>query len=312
MVTRFEIWKEIDQEFKEALSPATKAFQCGCGKPDCWLGRVRPLREHLAEVYKIANLCIHEDIVSSAASNTESSWDGVAYHIQMAASLDGLKADTAYTDDSGSYLYCDSVDDFENAHSESASKYMAALIIFNFLWSAYELAVKCSPGAGDRGKTGARARDYIGGMHVNILKMPLFPHLLELAIAHCRRAGDPDNSGIAVELKKLEAKYPKGTPDCVGLRAGEYLRMFRNHIAHGADKVPYPDDWGWGDDGCDPIFKIYRLYGASRLILLNIQLMLLASVEKPSDCLPDWEYIDKAYNGKTPEELLLGAHLVRA
>lgn len=312
MVTRFEIWKEIDQEFREALSPADQAFQCGCGKPDCWLGRVRPLREHLAEVYRIANLCIHEDIVSFAASNTESSWDGVAYHIQMAASLDGVKADTAYTDDSESYLYCDSVDDFENAHSESASKYMAALIVFNFLWSAYELAVKCSPGAGDRGKTGARARDFIGGMQVNIQKMQLFPHLLELAIAQCRRAGDPDDSEIAVELKKLDVKYPKGDPDCVGLRAGEYLRMFRNHIAHGADKVPYPDDWGWMNEEANPIFKIYRFYGASRLLLLSIQLMLLASVKNPADFLPDYECDEKDLFGVTLEDLLLGAHLVKA
>ena len=36
-----------------AIDPADRAIRCTCGKPECARARLRPFREHVAELYRV-------------------------------------------------------------------------------------------------------------------------------------------------------------------------------------------------------------------------------------------------------------------
>ena len=60
----------------------------------------------------------------------------------MAASLDDVFVDPAYLDDSEAGFWCSSAWESDEDDREAGSKYVAALIMFNFVWNAYEAAIR--------------------------------------------------------------------------------------------------------------------------------------------------------------------------
>src|SRR5215218_9104613 len=79
-----------------------------------------------------------------AFGRSEDPWPGVIYALQMAASLEDVFADPSYVDDSEAAFWCRPAWDSDEEDREAASKYAAALIIFNFAWTAYEAAIETS------------------------------------------------------------------------------------------------------------------------------------------------------------------------
>lgn len=131
----------------KAIDPATELHAlsaCKCGKPNCRWRALRPFRQHIKRLFQaIAIKHVRERL---ASGDPEVSWEATLFSLQMAASLEDASANTAYVDDSDAIVYCGSAWDFEELSSEIAAKYVAGLSIFNFLWSAYENAVKAAAG----------------------------------------------------------------------------------------------------------------------------------------------------------------------
>lgn len=141
-----------------AIDPATEIFTCHCTKPDCQVRALSPFREHIARLFRAIVACdMHGSFVQ--AEGSQRSWLAVTYSLQMAAGLTDAFADTSYVDDSDSVVWCGSAADAEVLHCEIAAKYMAGLVGFNFLWSAYEGAITVAgDGKYSRDTTAVRGR----------------------------------------------------------------------------------------------------------------------------------------------------------
>jgi hypothetical protein len=120
----------------KVTDPALDLVKCRCGKPDCKVAMQRPLREHIAALCKAIISCGPLGILRENEDEYEP-WPGVVYALQMAASLDDVFADPSIIDDSEAAYWCEGAWDSDERDRESASKYVAALITFNFVWTAY-------------------------------------------------------------------------------------------------------------------------------------------------------------------------------
>jgi hypothetical protein len=125
----------------DVMSAVIQASTCACGAPDCVFrpGHLVPLRDHIARLYHTIGLANYERCLQDCSDH---SWLAVTYHLQMAGSIEDLTADTGYVDLTSSIMMCRPAREYEARHSALASTYTAALAIFNFLWVAYEGAIK--------------------------------------------------------------------------------------------------------------------------------------------------------------------------
>jgi hypothetical protein len=105
------------------------------GKPECSRNRLLPFREHIATLYRLLRDCIFDAFADPHLR------EGVLFPLLLAASISDVEADTGYVEDPLVFALCEPTTDYVGAHSEMASKYVAAASIFNFLWNAYEAAV---------------------------------------------------------------------------------------------------------------------------------------------------------------------------
>jgi len=238
-----------------AIDPADRAIRCTCGRPDCSRARLRPFREHVAELYRVLADIFQEETAD---------WDGVLYGLRMAASIEDVVADVGYVEDPMTYALCEITIDHDDAESEMASKYVAGATIFNFLWQAYEAAVASTAPLelpkllkearlGERGRCLFEARPEISG------KFPGFGEILGLALFQCQRGGL-----FEVRLARLKARFT----DRNLVTSAELCREFRNFLFHGEDQSPSHEDWGSASvSRC----RLYRFYTISRLLLFLIQ-----------------------------------------
>lgn len=293
-----------------AIDAAVQAFACRCGRRECEVSRLAPFRDHVAGLYRSIALCHEAGLLPSytAADKTESSWSAVTYALQMAASLNDVSVDTAFVDPMDSWSWCEPVADFENAHSEMAARYFAGAITFNFIWGAYESAIRVT--ARDRW---ARAATAVRGAKLAALlatqaeAIPIFPRLTRGAQRYCVSGG-----GLNGELSKLSARFPTvGSAES----AAELARVFRNHLAHGGDAVPIPDTVLSGS--YDAEARVYRLFAVARVLLMLVQLFastaLTDSQWLPTDDGDDDEegddLSDSARPRSTAVEILTSVHL---
>ncbi|HWW24904.1 MAG TPA: hypothetical protein VNZ85_03300 [Caulobacter sp.] len=199
-----------------------------------------------------------------------SNWESVLYPLKMAASLKGLEADTTQGSPPDFGL-CEAAASYDAAHSQAASGYVSGLIVFSFVWWAWE-ATKDMTQFGvalTRGKSNRRA--VLSGLTAGLCEhLPGLRTVLDETLDLCQQAGD-----FADELKKLELI---DTSDAQ--RAADLARRFRNYVFHGDDQVPMPDDWD--DEGVaakkDTPAGILRFYAMSRLVLMLIQLALFSEI----------------------------------
>jgi len=186
-------------------------------------------------------------------------WPGVIYALQMAASLDDLFADPSYVSDDEAGFWCGSAADTEDEDRELASKYAAALITFNFAWSAYEAAIEISaPGEFPKDKLPVRARRILRAEAAEASKIVALDASYKLARHVCGR-----QEYLRSKLAEVESKYRLSGPAA----AAELVRIFRNHIVHGRDSLP-----AYSVEPC------YRFYSVTRVLLLLIQYLVLRRV----------------------------------
>ncbi|WP_213775701.1 hypothetical protein [Bradyrhizobium sp. dw_78] len=263
----------------KAIDPATELsalFACKCGKPMCRWRALRPFRDHIKRLFQAISVKHERERLSSG--DPEVTWDATLFSLQMAASLEDASANTAYVDDSDAIVYCDAAWEFEVLSSEIAAKYVAGLSIFNFLWSAYENAVKAAAGTQfPRDKTAVRGRKLAEGSPRSEDDFPAVNMLYRIAERCCRICGDLDP-----EIDLISGKYKlTGTG-----AAAELARIYRNHLAHGDDWVPTASsDWERNGRG-KANFVVFRMYAVGRLLLLLIQELAFQSLTSRSACKP--------------------------
>jgi hypothetical protein len=243
-----------------ALDPADISIKCTCGRDECTRAHLLPFRDHVTELFQVLSRHMREELAVCGE------WMSVLYGLRLAASLEDVEADTGYVEDPMVFALCEPAIDYENAASEMASKYVAGVIIFNFLWLAYESAVALTEPEElqrlrNEGRLGERGRRLL---ELRPEVSPCFPglkDLVSLALLQCHRGGLMDQ-----RLHRVEARFP--ARDLV--TAAELCRQFRNFLFHGGDEVPAHEDWG---DAIIARCRISRFYTVSRLLLYLIQSM---------------------------------------
>jgi hypothetical protein len=245
-----------------AIDPADFAIKCTCGRDGCHRARLLKFREHIAELFRALRKVREEDI----AVWEPSGWSSVLYALQMAASIEDVDADTGYVEDPMVFAVCETTIDYENAQSEMASKYVAAAIIFNFLWQAYEAVVAITARdelvrLNNGHRYGERGRRLLESRPQLTAHFRGTGDLVKLALLQCRKGGL-----MSDRCDSVEEKY--GNDNLAA--AAELAREFRNFVFHGGDEAPAHEHWG---DALISRCRIYRFYSVSRLILYLIQSM---------------------------------------
>lgn len=252
-----------------ATDPATFAFFCVCGKPECPSSRMLPFRDHIAALHELFSRFSGE-----VAELDAYDWQSVAFGLRMAASIDDVDADTGYVENPMVFALCEATVDYEAAQSEMASKYVAAMAIFNFLWAAYEAAVSVTlpeklKGLLKDGRLGERGRRLFEDAPELAERFNGLGLAINLADLYCIKGGLFDE-----RITKARQRFPKR--DFVF--AAELCREFRNFVFHGEDEVPSHPDWG---DVNESVSRLRRFYAIGRLLLILIQ--ALAWLSLPSD-----------------------------
>lgn len=187
------------------------------------------------------------------------------------------------------FAVCEPTIDYENGRSEMASKYVAGLSIFSFLWAAYEATVGLTAPNEHRRllnelRFGERGRKLFESRPTLSIRFEGLSDLCKLAEHHCKRGGL-----MGERVDKMRSKY--AGRDFVF--AAEMSREFRNFVFHGQDSVPAHEDWG---DSVESRARLARFYSVGRLVLLSIQALVVSFIEEsgwqPSAAEDDDEYRD--------------------
>jgi hypothetical protein len=274
-------------EEPKAIEFAERLFTCRCGEADCTMATLVPFREHIAMLVRAITSAGHNGLLKNRPERWDA-WQGVFYPLQMAASIEDVDADPSYTDDTFAGFWCEGVWELEAEDCKSASAYVAALTIFNFIWMAYEQTIRlCEFNLFHRDKLPVQARKYFAANEGTLGEMPAISYLYRQAIQCCRQA-----SGLAEDIVAMEQTYSlQGAA-----AAAELGRIFRNYIVHGSDPVP-PDDRAneWG---------VARFYMVSRMVLVLIQGLVRQRLKTPQQLMPlsavreeDVEEADRLFGG---------------
>lgn len=277
----------------KSMASVRLASHCSCDKPGCVfrVGYLAPFRDHIARLHHVL---AYADAPGQLQGCKDQSWSAVTYQLQMAASIQGVDADTGYVDLRGSSAYCEPAADYDAEQSRLASLYASALVIFNFVWSAYEAATKA--GAGDflpKEHTTFRARELMALHETVAYDLPAFRHVAENAHRRVLHVGDLEGDRGKIDL------YARGS----AAQAAELVRLFRNHLAHGNDAPPVPDQ-------DHALCRTVRFYKVARLLLLLIQIIAIQALE-PLDALYDdeWHADEPGCADRTTRDMLINLHL---
>lgn len=252
-----------------AIDPAKKLFDCDCGKPECQIAPLRPFREHIGVLLRAIVSCGMEELLPGYDRGDEP-WPGVIYPLQMAASIEDVFADPSFVDDTDSGLWCSSAWDREEEDRQEASKYVAALTIFNFVWLAYEAAVREVAGSRHaRDKVPVKGRKLMRDEASHVDAIPSIGFLFRLSRHFCRGTGC-----LEAEIAGIETKY--GLTGAAA--AAELGRIFRNYIVHGADPAPIYRD--------PDVAALYRFYSVAKMLLVLIQALVLISLKNEDKIVP--------------------------
>ena len=167
----------------------------------------------------------------------------------------------AYVDDGESATYCSSAFQYDEAQRELSSKYIAALIMFTFIWNAYEAAAeKATGGLFTRDKIPVRARRLLQQRAGYAATMVGLAGSHQFAPRVCCHDED-----LAAQIAASEREHQL----TVVPAAAELARLFRNHLVHGAERPPTSPE----------AVTTHRLYAMTRLILLLIQALVLCPAQ---------------------------------
>jgi len=183
-----------------AIDPADHYVTCNCGRPECWTRELRPIRDHMRALIHALSSCGIEDLLDGGTNP----WPGTLYSLQMAGSIEDIFVDPSFIDESESALWCSSAWEFDEDQREQASKYVAALTVFNFSWIAYESAIEDSIGnLFAKDKLPVKARRFLQDFtKKDVDDFPAFSASYETAKRISQRI-----SAIAPEIGDIANKY---------------------------------------------------------------------------------------------------------
>lgn len=235
-----------------AIDPADKYVTCNCGKPDCWTRDLRPLRDHMRALIRALSSCGVEELLEGGVDP----WPGTLYSLQMAGSIEDIFVDPSFVDESEAAFWCSSAWEFDEEQREQASKYVAALTVFNFVWIAYESSIEEALGSlFPKDKLPVRARKYFQNADgTDASKIPAFSASYKTANQISRRIAT-----IRSDITDIENRYKLSG----AAAAAELVRVFRNHVVHGRDGTPLSTG----------STMVSHFYSMSRLVLLLIQIL---------------------------------------
>lgn len=269
-----------------AVDPADKYVTCNCGKPDCWTKDLRPIREHMRALIHALSSCGVAGLLQGGVDP----WPGTLYSLQMAASIEDIFVDPSFIDESEAAFWCSSAWEFDEEQREQASKYVAALTVFNFVWISYESAAEDAIGnLFQKDKLPVRARKYLHDkVDTDVKKIPAFLASYKAARHICRRI-----TSIAGEIDNIEGKYKLDG----AAAAAELARIFRNHVVHGRDGTPLSTGSS----------MVSHFYSISRLLMLLIQILAMHALREKSKNIP-LSLIDDERSELPADWVLLNLH----
>lgn len=277
----------------KSMTPVRLASHCSCGKPNCVFrpGYLAPFRDHIARLHHVF---AYSHAAGQLEDYEEQSWSAVTYQLQMAASIEDVEADTGYVDLRGSSAYCEPVADYDAEHSRLASQYASALIIFNFVWAGYEAAIKV--GVADflpKEHSAFRGRELMALHETIASSLPAFKHIVQNAYRRVLHVGDLEGDRTKID------RYVTGS----ATQAAELARLFRNHLAHGSDAPPVPDQ-------DHALCRTLRFYKLARLLLLLIQIIAIQALDPPDALYDDnWHDDEPGCAERTTWDMLVNLHV---
>jgi len=207
----------------------------------------------------------------------------------MACGIENVQADPTAAFETDSWM-CGTAWDADERRREAASKYTAGLAIFNFVWAAYEAAIAALCANPRREKIPVLGRNFFKSCAGKEFEIVGFYSYMELAKKCCRR-----ESSLWLQIESSLKSYSLSG----AAAAAELVRIFRNHVFHGKDNVP------WGDEGDH--WSYFRFYSVSMLCMTLTQMLAVAALNGAvQNCNV---YSDGEFITYEPRRLLLRAHL---
>lgn len=197
------------------------------------------------------------------------SWSLSSEWLYMAASVENVIIDTSRFDDST--LMCRPAWEYQSKRSELLSQLATKLTMFNFVWGAFETAIKIinPPKVPKTIKSGASIIDdalYFLKTNYEPAKSVDF-YDWTVAELHDLIKQIPYYKPLMKELRLQQAIGITG----VGVHV---VRKMRNMFAHGTMTMPEPEEWNLHKP-----LDHELIHQATRVILLTLQMILLTSLK---------------------------------
>lgn len=247
--------------------------------------KILPLREHVVRIYRSAVILKLDNLIKKSARNH---WDQMEHNLFLAQSLNSISTDTSYFDpDSGRLCVAWSL--FDSLTTRSTNRIILGSIRFTLLWTAFECLIKTwsdelaiNVDLKQRGGGALKQRE-AGTFKALMAKLdstlsisPDLKRARNAAIASCRIVGDMENVLASVSMTKDGPRNEDTFAYCA-----ELVRAFRNHIAHGNEVVPWPDNEAVHAQCLGPVQRaiIARHKNMSRLLLMLMQACLACDLD---------------------------------
>ena len=215
-------------------------------------------------------------------------WYSVANSLFPPASVSRVVTDASAADLYKAWSYCSSASAYDNRQSDLLDDYMLELVRFHFVWNAYELIRRRSQSGRQMTTKSNKARlellNAVPPAHVDLVTSV---YQISLSLA-------TDNTAIRRRLLK-------GSEVSLLGKAGLLIAGFRDHVFHGNDNLPEPDDLvnRVMHDGSQSLsVGAYRMAWFTRLTLHMIQSLAYAELtdEVPNVPVNDVPFLSRYYD----------------
>ncbi|WP_139237858.1 hypothetical protein [Methylobacterium sp. 13MFTsu3.1M2] len=248
--------------------------------------KILPLREHIARIYRTA---VNLNGDKRTLNEDKTHWAQMEYNLFLAQSINSISSDTSFFDpESG--RYCSGWSLLDSLTSKSTDDLILANIRFMLLWTAFECLVKTWPNklniSKDPKQNGGGALKQKEATTFKALMAKLdetLPMNLDLkrvrdeALAACRLVGDMDNGLASASMTKAGPRHKDTFSYCA-----ELVRAFRNHVTHGNEIMPWPDNESVHAQRLDAVQQavIDRHKHMSRILLMLMQTCLACELDE--------------------------------
>lgn len=242
------------------------------------------LRKHMARIYRTV-----VDLKGDKRASNEYNhhWVQMEYNLFLAQSINSISSDTSFFDPK-SGNYCGGWSLLDSLTSKSTDDLILANIRFMLLWTAFDCLVKTWSEklniATDlkQSRSGALKQREANTFKALMAKLdetlsitPDLKRTRDDALATCRLVGDMDD-GLA-SASKAGLRHEDTFSYCA-----ELVRAFRNHVTHGNEIMPWPDNEAVHAQRLDAVQQavIDRHKHMSRILLMLMQTCLACDLDE--------------------------------